>query len=210
MPAVSKAQQALFGMALCYKRGECEDVPDEAKKLAKQMSEKSLRDFAKTPHKGLPKHVKESIIYNTRKVDPGKLRLFIDWLDSKNLTYINKVKEHEIEIFNEYDLSKEDEKEFLTYINRLQLEKVWENSIATLGNTIGMGYINPPQPSMYSNGQPSIEFGIGSGDRFDNGSAKEDDEKIEKEKKKLKRLKKQMKKEEQIKNKTLKFEEFDF
>lgn len=59
--AVSKSQQKLMGMALAYKRGEQKDVPPEAKRLAKQMSEKDLEDFAKTKHDGLPDKVDESL-----------------------------------------------------------------------------------------------------------------------------------------------------
>lgn len=52
--AVSVSQQRLFGMALAYKRGESSDASEEVKKLAGQMSEKQLRDYAKTKTKGLP------------------------------------------------------------------------------------------------------------------------------------------------------------
>lgn len=52
--AVSVSQQRLFGMALAYKRGETSDASEEVKKLAGQMSEKQLRDYAKTKTKGLP------------------------------------------------------------------------------------------------------------------------------------------------------------
>lgn len=47
MPAKSKKQQRLFGMALAYKRGELDDASDEVKELANSMSEKQLKDFAK-------------------------------------------------------------------------------------------------------------------------------------------------------------------
>jgi len=57
MPAVSQAQQSLMGIAYCYKKGECPDASAEAKKLASQMTLQQLKDFAKTKHEGLPKHV---------------------------------------------------------------------------------------------------------------------------------------------------------
>lgn len=61
--ADSIAQQQLMGMAYALKIGEMdpEDASDEVKELAKSMSEKDLRDFAKTKHKGLPDKVEESI-----------------------------------------------------------------------------------------------------------------------------------------------------
>lgn len=60
MPATSKAQQRLFGMALAYKRGELDDASEEVKKLADSMTEKQLRDFAKTDTKDLPEKANES------------------------------------------------------------------------------------------------------------------------------------------------------
>jgi hypothetical protein len=66
MPARSIKQQRLMALALGYKRGQISKskVSAEIKKLAKQMSEKDLRKFAKTKHAGLPMKVGklESII----------------------------------------------------------------------------------------------------------------------------------------------------
>lgn len=62
MPAKSKAQQELFGMALAVRRGELErskagkevlDIVDS------DMTDKEIEDFASTKHKGLKDHVKE-------------------------------------------------------------------------------------------------------------------------------------------------------
>jgi len=58
--SVSQNQQQLAGMALSYLRGEMSDASEEVKQMAK-MGEKKLRDFAKTPHKGLPEKVKEEM-----------------------------------------------------------------------------------------------------------------------------------------------------
>jgi len=61
--AVSKQQQKFFGMAHAMQKGE--KVPGaskELKKVAKTMSKKDVKDFAKTKHEGLPKKkVKEDI-----------------------------------------------------------------------------------------------------------------------------------------------------
>jgi len=61
MPAKSKAQQQLMGIALAVKQGKVakSKVSKEAQKLAASMSTKELEKFAKTKHKGLPKKLKE-------------------------------------------------------------------------------------------------------------------------------------------------------
>jgi len=59
--ALSKQQQKLFGLALSVKRGETprSEASAEVLKIVDSMSEKKIRDFAKTEHKGLP-NIKES------------------------------------------------------------------------------------------------------------------------------------------------------
>ena len=53
----SEQQQKLFGLALSVKRGETprSEVSNEVLKIVDTMSEKKIRDFAKTKHEGLPK-----------------------------------------------------------------------------------------------------------------------------------------------------------
>jgi hypothetical protein len=53
MPSKSNKQRNLMGAALAAKRG-AKTFP-EAKKIAGQMSEKQLQDFAKKPKSYLPK-----------------------------------------------------------------------------------------------------------------------------------------------------------
>ena len=67
MPALSKQQQKLFGLALAVKRGDVpkSKVSDEIKDIIKKMSEKDIKKFAKTKHKGLPLK-KEDISKETR------------------------------------------------------------------------------------------------------------------------------------------------
>lgn len=62
--ALSVAQQRIMGMALAYKRGELESdkISDEIINISNSMTEKQLRDFAKTKHKGLPDKIKEWVI----------------------------------------------------------------------------------------------------------------------------------------------------
>ena len=56
MPAKSKKQQMAAGAALAAKRGEVSksSLKGASKQMAKSMSEKQLRDFAKTKRKKLP------------------------------------------------------------------------------------------------------------------------------------------------------------
>jgi len=56
MPAKSKKQQMAAGAALAAKRGKKSkaSLKGASKQMAKSMSEKQLRDFAKTKRKKLP------------------------------------------------------------------------------------------------------------------------------------------------------------
>ena len=72
MPAVSKAQQAVMGMALAARRGEMKvsELSDAALKIYKSdMTDKQIEDFASTSKEGLPTHkmktLKESILSST-------------------------------------------------------------------------------------------------------------------------------------------------
>jgi hypothetical protein len=60
--AESEQQQKLFGLALSVKRGETSrsKVSAEVLKIVDTMSEKKIRDFAKTKHEGLPVHKEET------------------------------------------------------------------------------------------------------------------------------------------------------
>lgn len=53
MPAKSEAQQRFMGMALAAKRGKGH-FSKKVMEAAESMSEKQLKDFAKTKHDGLP------------------------------------------------------------------------------------------------------------------------------------------------------------
>jgi hypothetical protein len=48
MPAKSKAQQRLFGMALAQKRGKMKGASDKVKEIANDMPETEIKKFAKT------------------------------------------------------------------------------------------------------------------------------------------------------------------
>jgi len=59
--AVSQQQQKFFGLVNAIKKGKAKGSP-EAEEVAKEMSAKEVRKFAKTKHEGLPKRVDEAEI----------------------------------------------------------------------------------------------------------------------------------------------------
>ena len=68
MPAVSKSQKRLMSQAYAVKTGSLKpsDIDPRYRKsivdLSKKMTEKQLKDYAETPHKGLPNDVDEAIV----------------------------------------------------------------------------------------------------------------------------------------------------
>jgi len=72
MPATSKSQRRLMGMAYAYKIGKLKgkNISDKVKELSKSMSIKDLEDFAETKHKGLPNKVKR----NKKKMNKEQLK----------------------------------------------------------------------------------------------------------------------------------------
>lgn len=64
MPARSKAQQRLFGMALAVRKGDMKrsEVEQDVLDIVDgKMTDKEIEDFAKTKHKGLKEYIKERI-----------------------------------------------------------------------------------------------------------------------------------------------------
>lgn len=95
MPAKSKSQQRLMGLAYAYKSGEIKakdlnpKYADKVKELAKSMTQKQLKDFAKTKHKKLPEKVEETLLKF------GEFNKILE--NNSNLNYkINEEKEQEI------------------------------------------------------------------------------------------------------------------
>lgn len=106
MPATSKQQQKLMGLALAYKRGDVssDSVSDNIKKIANAMSEKELEKYAGTKHKGLPKKVSETSIsiselqkmvsdavqevmnekFNIKKLTPEQKQMYIEAISKYN------------------------------------------------------------------------------------------------------------------------------
>lgn len=106
MPSTSIAQQRLMGQAYALKTGELKssDLDPKYRKqiedLAASMSEKDLKDFAETSHKGLPQKVKES--YKMNNYIPT-FESFINesidvkyWADYNTDTSGQGKKEHEV------------------------------------------------------------------------------------------------------------------
>jgi hypothetical protein len=72
--AESEQQQKLFGLALSVKRGETprSEASAEVLKIVDSMSEKKIRDFAKTPHSEVPKKKIDEAISNPEGVTDTK------------------------------------------------------------------------------------------------------------------------------------------
>ncbi len=63
MPAKSKSQQQAMAIALAAKRGRISKskLKGPSREMAESMSERQLRDFAKTKSGNLPDHVKKAM-----------------------------------------------------------------------------------------------------------------------------------------------------
>ena len=70
--AVSKAQQRLFGMALAMRRGESDTGSSKVAKLASDLSQKKLKDFAKTKTTNLPLHKEDLTVPLLGGVQPPR------------------------------------------------------------------------------------------------------------------------------------------
>jgi hypothetical protein len=55
MPAKSKAQRRVMGMAEAYKNGDLPNASEMVMGIAKSMSKKQIQKFSRTKEKGLPK-----------------------------------------------------------------------------------------------------------------------------------------------------------
>lgn len=73
MPAKSKAQQRFMGMVHAVQKGDMEAPSPEVAKVAKDMDDKSAKDFASTKHKGLPNKVKTESIHKLKEIIKGMI-----------------------------------------------------------------------------------------------------------------------------------------
>ena len=67
MPAVSKAQQAAFGIARGIQKGERPAGSGPSADIAKSAKPKDVEDFASTPTKGLPQRVSKEDVQRIRE-----------------------------------------------------------------------------------------------------------------------------------------------
>lgn len=156
MPATSKAQQRLMGMAYALKKGEMKpsDASKEVKDLADSMSLQQLKDYAETKHEGLPDHVEEALTgffgagplvrYSTYPANissswRGIIRDKTDSAVQSFMDFIEGKKKKEDDDANE------------------AIAATAPPGVAAPQNTPGMGNVTPPSAG-----------NVGSGDRFDN------------------------------------------
>ena len=87
--AESEQQQKLFGLALSVKRGQTprSEVSNAVLKIVDSMSEKKIRDFAKTKHEGIPKKVEEDLQPTTQQQFAAQRQLT---MAQKKLTAANQ------------------------------------------------------------------------------------------------------------------------
>lgn len=68
MPAQSKAQQRFMGMVHATQKGDMKNPSKDVETVAKSISKKDAKDFASTPHKGLPNKLREMILSELRSI----------------------------------------------------------------------------------------------------------------------------------------------
>jgi hypothetical protein len=114
----------------------------------------------------------EGIVYNIENVDKALLQTFLNWMDQNNISYLYSDDNNELEIYDEFSIKKDAYSKYKEYLNKLNLQKIWEDTfssgasdITSLGNVNGQGPVRMAAQSM---GHGS-EFS-GSGDRWDNSS----------------------------------------
>lgn len=104
MPAVSKAQQRLMGIAYAFKKGEIpeDEVSDEVKDLADSMSLKKLKSYASTKHDDLPDKVDEKSDYIQLKSPFRKYTVIVTkndyqrYLNGKDVTGVDLINQEDV------------------------------------------------------------------------------------------------------------------
>jgi hypothetical protein len=142
MPAVSKAQQRLMGMAYAVKKGDMPrgEASQEVLDLADGMTLQQLKDYAETSHKNLPeKKAKELDEYSLGSYFTGSFLWFTQAAQAavQKITMGQDKKDPLIQSFIEYLRDKKDDK------------KVDEGDLgaavaASPSNVPGMGNAVPP------------------------------------------------------------------
>jgi Protein of unknwon function (DUF3008) len=163
MPAVSKAQQQLMGMAYALKKGDMDpkDASQEVRDLADSMTLKQLRDYAETKHEGLPnKKIKESGL--TGFLSAGPFPRINSYPQNVATSWIGILRDKKDPLVQS----------FLEFIDGKSKGEKTDEAIAAMAppgvaapqGTPGMGNVTPPSAG-----------NVGSGDRFDSGSEDDDD-----------------------------------
>jgi hypothetical protein len=138
MPATSQQQQKLFGLALSVKRGETprSEVSDEVLQIVDTMSEKKIKDFAETSHKGLPTKVETVLRGLVRETFRNKIlgessRRSKDFFeDGKYGKELNKL------FGGKFDGNKFDK--FIDAIDKKSTDTQFERILNFMGGQIGM------------------------------------------------------------------------
>jgi hypothetical protein len=197
--AVSKAQQALFGIALSVKRGnkKLEDVPDEhrdkIKDIVDSMSEEDIQKYAETKTEKLPDKVEEALsrnrmptlqdIYESENmISEADLRKIAEYINT--LGYITTIPNSLNTINVSTLVAPEAEKEILKFVSDMKLKADINNGIggtstimiteegeATLDSTVGRGDI-----SLGNDTSDSDDNTKGSGEEFGNVKKKKTNE----------------------------------
>lgn len=115
--SVSKQQQKIMGLALSVKRGDTprSEVSKKVLDMVDSMTEKELKDFASTKHKGLPKKKeskKKESNESLKKVEESIISL----LEKNNMKTISK-KDFLDEVEKESDNTEKGLPEFLKFKN---------------------------------------------------------------------------------------------
>lgn len=175
MPAVSKQQQKLFGLALAFKRGEIEasEVSDEVQNIADRMSEKDIEDFAATKHKELPKMkeqlrkivreiMRERVISELTEENPcwkGYKQLGMKTKDGKKVPNCVKESVNESFISNVGTIDTFILKDLLMKNSQvLKLLNKKEKDFMKLPSTVVIKHIKKPFNFIFTDGKQEFEF----------------------------------------------------
>lgn len=177
MPATSKAQQRLMGMALAYKQGEMdtEDASQQVKDLADSMTLQQLRDFASTSHKGLPDHVEENEVNEWLPGVAAGQKWYTQTAQS-NITYGHNLKDNDDKLI----------KSFIEFIesgkkpNKQEQAELKEDGMSAAPASFSAPQASPANTPGMGNVAPAGPGSIGSGDKFGDDEEEEDKKKKKK------------------------------
>ena len=191
MPARSKAQRRLMGMALRVKKGEMKrsDASEEVLRLADTMSQQALEDYAKTPEDNLPDKTsleksadkkKEKEDANEELVYGGRsMNMSIDDIAAKHGVPVEEIEaqlDMGIKVESEHttneDLAREiamdhlaEFPDYYTALDKMEKELSNEEAMASPSNVPGMGPVI--LPSGGKTGSGDIPFLLPAKKKFD-------------------------------------------